>query len=380
MLTTTKKTNIKLSIILTLMLIIINLNSKNSYAQNNLYNSIKIEKIYAKCINTNHIGSLTNCKFVDNTVYVPYKNKITLIKNNKIIWKKIFKNTITSGIIANKQLAILITKNKNLIAIDNYTGSIKWKIKLEDKLTFLIKATNDTIYISTHDDKIIALDSSNGKKIWHSSINTIQPSILGTHTLIKSKNTLYNISYNGKITAINQKFGNILWVKDMLGSQYSTEYKQSLNAIKTIIFYNKILYTLNYNGNLTAIKINTKEILWKKTFKSKVNILKTNDNILIVKKTGKIKLLNKDNGELIWKNNNLTTKKLTNPIFLNKLNATIISDENGTLYLIKNDNKITEIKEKISISSKIKKLQKTNKENIYVLSKNGKIIYIKIKV
>lgn len=362
------------TILIITILLIFNITITVANEKENVQYNINQIDIKNKILKTEHNN--VKCKINKNNIFIPQKNKLQLKKNNNLVWCLNLKKTITSGIKTNKKSAFLITNNKNLISVNNKTGKINWKFKIEEKLPIITKVTNKKIFISTFDNKIIILNAYNGKKITTLNLKKNQYYLLEKIKCALIKNNLYIISSDGKIKLINKKTGNIKWEIETFKQNNENDYQKSQNSIKKIIKYNNTILTSNNKNELILIKVPEKKILWKKRIKSKFKISRIKKNYLIIKNNGKLTLINGKTGAPIWKINDFINKKLTNAIFLKKSKLIIISEKNGTLYSINHKTEIKKANIKIK-EKKISKIMKNYKENIYLKSKNT-ILYLKI--
>jgi len=309
-----------------------------------------------------------------DSIYISSKNKLYAIKKNKILWEKTISGKISKKISITKDIIIITTENRNILAINPKNGDILWKTKTNDEILSKAKITNNNIYINTNGNEIIALDKYNGRLLWNLSIDNQDMNLYYGHTPIISKNIIYNIFSNNKLIAIKKENGQLIWKKKI----FKNNNNSITNVIRNSILYNNKLYINNNSGNLINFDLNDKKVIFEKKFKEKINININKENIIITKNNGTI--INKDikTNQNIWKNKELKNKKLTYPIIFKKNEIIIIGDDIGMIHFINlNTGKIIK---SIKISKySINKCISNKDKHIYIITNKKHVLYAKIK-
>lgn len=364
-------------IIKKIIIILIIFITANSYAKENKY-KIKTEIIWQKYIDKK-IGNNNpniNLEIINDVLFTAStKGEIFAIKDNKVLWKKNIKDKIKIGPSVNKKTLTVISKKNKLYTINPINGKLLFTKKILENTTYKPKITNNNIYINTYGSNLIGFNINNKKKIFqYSSITPMLGIYSGTNIIISNK-SIYNIYSNGKLIVINKNNNKLLWNKIIYDNNENTDYKKINDTINDLIINKKILYMSNHNGNFAAINTENQKIIWNKNFNEPIKFILKKNNIFITTKSGKIYEINKTNGSIIW-NENLKTKNLTKPIKIKKIKKYITFDKYGNIYLINKNKEI--IKQKTNIKDIKKDPVKNSKDNIYTISKEGKLIYIKI--
>ncbi len=270
---------------------------------------------------------------------------------------------------------MIVSSKKNKIhVIDPITGKTLFKKNITNETPYISKITNNNIYLNVYGNNIIKFNVKDKEKIFQYSSMSPSININSGTNIINSNGIIYNIYSNGKLISINKKNNKIIWNKIIYKNTENTEYKKISTTINDVKINNKIIYTVNYNGQFVAINTNNKNILWTKNFNEPIKFLIKKKYILVTTKSGKIYEINKTNGNIIW-NKNLNTKKLTTPINIKNIKSIIIFDKYGNIYSINKSKVIKKYKTKIGFIEKDP--IKNSKENIYIITKNGNLLYMK---
>ena len=169
--------------------------------------------------------------------YTPHplvKKPTTNISNSQSIddWSMAQKNDHHTGIADNNNFAI--------------TKGTQWKFSANDFIHTTPSILENTIYIGTGDNKIIALDKNNGSTLWEYNVNSPVDVSLSL-----TKEIVYAGLRDGRILALDTKDGNELW-------SYDTG--EALFGSVTVI--NGAVFGGNSGKKIFSIDAATGELLW----------------------------------------------------------------------------------------------------------------------
>ena len=311
---------------------------------------------------------------LNNNIYITNNKDIYMYKNmtiKHIIHIKQLKKNEIKKITANNKIIIIYTKNKKLIAIDKSKKCIKWIKYLNDKIFFNLVIDKKKLYIDSNGMTLVALDNDNGNIIWKFyDITTKNCYINGK--ILQTKKYIHYIYSDDKIITLNKNTGKKITKYNYL---HTTD-KHDLSKIKNIFdinIYNNIIYMSYDDGTIITTNPFNKNIMW---FKKKIYTYITlmDDKIITANKNGQIFFLNKLNGNIIKKINELKEKNLFKPIILK--NSIIINDNKGNVHFInKHTGNIIDIINIGTENIKYNIIDKLN-ESILILT-NTKLIKIK---
>ena len=80
---------------------------------------------------------------------------------------------------------------------------------------------------------------------------------------------------------------------------------------------NGVVYALAYNGNLTALDLRSGQILWKREIGGVKDLIVDAGRIYLVDQDDRVIALNADGGVAIWRQSDLLHRNLTSPVLFN---------------------------------------------------------------
>ena len=317
-----------------------------------------------------------------NLVFSDDKGNIFNInKLGTVIWKKNIYNKAYKKLF--KSLRISINKNKLYVSdnlgfvysINLSDGNLEWFKNYDTPAASHIKVSNDFIFLIDQDNKILCINSKNGKLVWD---------LLSIASFIKS-NTLLSlaISEDGFLFAntssadlykIDPKTGQVIWSSNTADSLYSNAtdfYKSS----QILILKDEIIYS---SGNSTfSQNILTGAMNWKTDISSVGVPIVDGDNIFLVTENGYFAIINRKSGNIIssksilniLKKRKQKTKVSSFLLASGKVYATTL---NGNLIISSATSGKTE--SFIKIGDKIIPQMIINDSSLYLLTEKSKII------
>ena len=258
----------------------------------------------------------------------------------------------------------IMTLSNGSVFSFNLEGSILWQRDFNDIHKTPIKIYDDNLIILLS-NKILSLNYLNGKNNWEFIINSNDPirvlggdiislnhylffilpnnnfgmidTIMGDMVNIKYHNLF---KYNPSVSSSNKihSYNNLLSYYDQntyltsidIGNDKILLNREKLKNVKSFVFFNNSLITLNNDNFLKAYNISNKNLFWKvniseiiKKNTKIVNISNFNDSIIIFFNNGLILEVNSKNGNIISEKN----LKINDIISIQDANEYILVDQ-----------------------------------------------------
>ncbi len=360
--------------------------SKDSYDElkiikwdNNNYKKIKSFNSFGK----SYIEINPSLKMIVNNELIFFNHKKELIfynlNNHKIIKKINFDLKIEDKDINPTSLAqifdnYIMTLSNGTVFSFKLDGSILWQRDFNDILKTPIKIFDNNLIILLS-NKIISLNYLNGKNNWEYTINSNDPIKVLGGDIITLNHYLFFILPNNNFGMIDNLMG------DMVNIKYHNlfKYNPSSSLSNKIHSHNNLLSYYDQNTYLTSIDIGNDEILLnREKIKNVKSFVFFNNSLITLNNDNFLKAYNIYNKNLFWKVNiSENIKKNTKIVNISNFNNSIIIFFNNGLILevnYKNGNIISEKNLKIN---DIISIQNAN-EYLLVDQINGKTtIFIK---
>ena len=360
--------------------------SKDSYDElkiikwdNNNYKKVKSFNSFGK----SYIESNPILKIIVNNELIFLNHKKELIfydlKKYKIVNKVNLKLSIKNKEIYPTSLAnisdnyIMSLSNGSIFSF-KLDGSIIWQRDFNDILKTPIKIFDNNLIILLS-NKIISLNYLNGKNNWEYTINSNDPIKVLGGDIITLNHYLFFILPNNNFGMIDSIMGDIVNIK----YHNLFKYNPSSSLSNKIHSHNNLLSYYDQNTYLTSIDIGNDEILLnQEKIKNVKSFVFFNNSLITLNNDNFLKAYNIYNKNLFWKINiSENIKKNTKIVNISNFNNSIIIFFNNGLILEVNSKSGNIISEKNLKINDIISIQNAN-EYILVDQINGKTtIFIK---
>ncbi|BGI50997.1 MAG: outer membrane protein assembly factor BamB [Arsenophonus endosymbiont of Ceratovacuna japonica] len=285
---------------------------------------------------------------------------------------------LASGLTISKNKIYIGTETGKVIALNKVDGSIIWKTDVTAEVLSKPVVSNGLVLIHTSDDILQALDEYTGHNKWSIHLSTIPRilSIRGNSTPSITHGIAIIGSDNGSINAIILSQRQIIWRRYISQICGINEINRLYDVdIMPVIDTNLgIIFAVAYNGNLVAIDMYSSEIIWKRNLGSVNDIIVVNNILYLVDKNDRVLAIRKNDGITLWTQDSLLYHNLTAPIIYN--GYLIIGDSNGYLYWLDSNNGKFIAQNKID-SSGFHSKPVIAKDKLLIQANNGIVYLIK---
>ena len=242
----------------------------------------------------------------NNKSSIIFDGKGTIFKidnNSKLIWEKnnyskVEKKDYPILFFANNKETLIVADNiGKYYAIDLNTGNLLWSKYNTAPFNSQIKIYKDKFFLIDFDNILRAYFINNGKETWN--IKTESALIRSQKKLsmvIANKKIFFNNSL-GDISAVNINSGELLWQSPTQSSLFYNE--NYFLKTSNIIFDKNTLYFSNNKNQFFALNINTGALNWEQKINSNLRSTLISDYIFAVTLEGYLVIIEKNSGNII---------------------------------------------------------------------------------
>lgn len=266
---------------------------------------------------------------------------VSAYQNNTPIWSVNVNGLITSGVGMDDlgELAVVGTRDGNVIAIDTKTHEIRWQKSLPSSSITPALVDDNRVMVSTNDGVIYALDTKTGEQIWQFNTQTPLVSVRGIATpLALDKNTAVFGTADGRIHAINPELGKPLWTRRIGFAVGGSQVNRMGDVDGTPLVVGHHLYAASYSGQLSAFDMTTGQTIFTAKLASTKALTALGSLLIGSDIEGNVVAFDRITGQEQWKNSQLKYRKLTNPVAIGSYIA--VGDAMGAIHILDDAGKI----------------------------------------
>jgi outer membrane protein assembly factor BamB len=190
-------------------------------------------------------------------------------ENGQLLWEVKLRGEELSMVAYGGGLAVMdgqvfVTTGYGFVAaLDALTGVENWRQDLVTPLRSGASVSEGRVFITSYDNRLIALSAEDGSIIWDYVGIVENAAILGSSSPAIVGDTLVAAFSSGEVFAMRTQNGQISW-QDALSRTGRLSAISSLNDIdgNPVIDRGRV-YTLNHSGRMVSIDIRTGERVWE---------------------------------------------------------------------------------------------------------------------
>jgi len=338
---------------------------------------VDIKEIWSENIGE-HNGNNLDLFYIDDFIYVATSDgtikKIDSKSGNKS-WEKNLDLTITSGVSGSSESLIFSTAD-GFIWCMNHEGELIWKTLLEGEINSLPLVYDEKIVVKLNSYKIIQLNEKDGSIIWKYQAAIPPLTFKSEGKLVQSNKVVYLGLPGGKLIAIDSPTGGLVWESNISRPRGSTDIERANDITSHPIIDGPVIYGITTNGDISALDRRNGKTIWTRPLSSFYGMTFDGFNLFVSHDTGSIYSVNKDDGEVKWRQAGLKYRRIRTGTMI--ADYIIYGDYFGYVHLLDvNDGDIIG-RIKLEDSQILNNITKIDDSLVALMTAEGDLICLKI--
>ncbi|WP_075181491.1 outer membrane protein assembly factor BamB [Pantoea sp. 1.19] len=215
-------------------------------------------------------------------------------------------------------------------ALNTGDGSIAWQTTVAGEALSRPVVSDGLVLIHTSNGILQGLDQNSGAVKWTVNLDMPALSLRGESAPSTAFGAAIVGGDNGRVSAVLMNQGQIIWQQRISQPSGATEIDRLSDVDTTPVIVNGVVYALAYNGNLTALDLRSGQILWKREIGSVRDLIVDGGRIFLVDQDDRVIGLSTDGGVTLWRQSDLLHRNLTSPVLYN--GYLVVGDAEGYLH------------------------------------------------
>ena len=253
------------------------------------------------------------------------------LKTGKAIWQINTGEKLSGGVGVGINEIIVGTSTGLLVAYD-LNAKLLWKTRLSSQILSAPTIHEGLVIVRTADHLIHAVNTKDGLKKWTFSRVGPPLSLRSSVGVIASDGVIYAGFPGGKLAAIREDNGSLLWEVTVAQPKGVTEIERASDVTSTPVIDGRTIYTVAYQGKISAIDRVDAKILWNRDISSYSGIHIDGARIYVSHTGGAVYSLAIESGKTYWRQGELLNRKLTTPLGMGDYVA--VGDLEGYIHVL----------------------------------------------
>lgn len=209
------------------------------------------------------------------------------------------------------------SEKAQVYALNTSDGSQAWKTKVAGEALSRPVVSDGLVLIHTSNGQLQALNESDGASKWTVNLDMPALSLRGESAPTSAFGAAIVGGDNGRVSAVLMQQGQMIWQQRISQANGPTEIDRLSDVDTTPVVVGNVVYALAYNGNLTALDLRSGQIMWKRELGSVSDFVVDGNRIYMIDQSDRVLALTTDGGVTLWTQSDLLHRNLTAPALYN---------------------------------------------------------------
>ncbi|HSX89249.1 MAG TPA: outer membrane protein assembly factor BamB, partial [Pseudomonas sp.] len=252
--------------------------------------------------------------------------------SGKVIWKTDLELPVSGAVGAGYGLVVVGTLKGEIIALDAVSGEEKWRARVPSEVLAAPAINGDIVLVQTQDDRLIALDADTGDQRWLFDNTPAVLTLRGTGSPVLTNRLAVAGLSSGKVIALDAQRGIPVWEQRVAIPQGRSELERVVDIDGGLLLSGGTLYAVSYQGRLAALDLESGRILWQREASSSVGLAQGYGSVYVSLASGTVEGIDERSASALWSNDALARRQLSAPEVFSSYVA--FGDLEGYLHLI----------------------------------------------
>lgn len=249
------------------------------------------------------------------------------------LWQVKTKQDITAGVTAGDGVVVYGTGKGDVVALDLADGKVRWTRATGATILAPALISNNRVVTVSNDGTVSGTDTTTGQPVWTYSNAAPPISIRGSSApVLFDGNTVIVANASGRAYGLDLATGVPKWERRVAVNDGSSEMARLVDIDGDPLVAGRLLYTVSYQGQLTSTNIDNQQVNWTVDASSLHTPATGLGNIYVSTVDGKILAVDEQSGKVIWTQDSLAYRGLSNPVVLGRY--LVVGDAQGYLHII----------------------------------------------
>jgi outer membrane protein assembly factor BamB len=251
------------------------------------------------------------------------------------VWRHEAGVKLSAGAGAGHGLVLAGGSKGELLALEQASGQVRWKVALSSEVTGQLLAGQDVVIARTGDGRVHGLSAGKGSRMWLYSRNLPVLSLRGSGGMALQDDVLYAGFPGGKLVALNPFNGAQLWEATVALPRGATELERVADVMGNPVVDERQVCAAAYQGRVACFDRRTGAPLWARDLSSNSGLAMDERNIYVTDDKDAVVAYDKLNGRGIWRQDKLARRQASAPLALGAW--VVVADGEGYVHVLSSE-------------------------------------------
>ena len=344
---------------------------------NDLKSKINLEVVWQESVGE-HNGKNFNIYHLEDFLYVASSDGVIKKLDSTTgdqIWKKELGINLSSGVVGGDE-NIYVSSIDGFLWCMDLKGNLIWKTLLNGEIDSLPIIYDSKVVVKLNNYKIVQLNTKDGSVIWKYQAAIPPLTYRSEGKIVHSDKVVYLGLPGGKMIAIDSPTGGLVWESNISRARGSTDIERANDITSHPVINGPVIYGITTNGDISALDRRNGKTIWTKPISSFYGMVFDGFNLFITHDTGSIYSVNKDDGEIEWRQPNLKYRRIKTGTIIN--DYIVYGDYEGFVHFLSIDDGSILGRIKLDDTQILNNIIKIDDLKLALMTEGGEIISLKV--
>ncbi|SBS28829.1 Outer membrane protein assembly factor BamB precursor [Marinomonas aquimarina] len=224
------------------------------------------------------------------------------------------------------------TYDGELVAVSLAESKVLWTKSLTSEILSETGNGQGRVAVLTGDGWLTVMDAETGNTLWRDKEDLPALTVRGNTAPVIADGKVIAGFATGKVKAYNLQTGDQIWEYAVGKPEGRYEIERLSDIRGRFVVSNGLLYSVAYNGTVTALALQTGRPVWQRSISSAVGVAVNGSELAVIDQNNVVHSLNARNGSTLWENDSLKDRDLASPVFYKDYVAVL--DRGGWIHLL----------------------------------------------
>jgi len=281
--------------------------------------TVKIRTLWSRRVGSGFDGQYLKLRpaIADSRVYAAErKGRVRAFDalSGKPLWETSTEAPLAGGPGVGDGLAVVGSSDGEVIALDAGTGKVRWRVRVSSEVLSQPRIANNIVVVRTVDGKIHGLDADSGKRVWVYDRTVPLLTLRGTSSPAIAGDTLVAGFDSGRLVALSLNDAQLLWEARVSLPKGRSELQRLVDIDADPVIAGNTVYAVTYHGRIAAFDLDTGSVIWRRDMSSNVGLWVGERQVYVTDEMSHVWALDRADSASMWKQSKLEARGVTAPV------------------------------------------------------------------
>lgn len=298
---------------------------------------VDLEQLWERRLGSGHDGQFVRLMpaFVGDRLYLAdRKGRVFALgaEQGERLWDVNTRARISAGVDAGEGLVVMGTSDGEVLALDMGDGSERWRARVPSEVLAVPRIERGMVVVQTADGTVTGLDAASGERRWVFDRSMPPLTLRGSSTPAVAGGAAIAGFANGRLALFGVEQGRVMWEIVVAEPRGRSELERMVDLDADPIISGNTVYAVSYQGQLAAVDIPSGQVDWRRDMSAYAGLGVDFNQVYVTDDHSQVWALNRRNGASLWKQDALRLRGLTAPLPFGEL--VVVGDFEGHVHLL----------------------------------------------